>query len=752
MVKEPVHRDWRSVLVDELVPLQAYVNDWATEAGGCLTVHTSCLGTSYDVQIVRVLGGAPKSGDTETSIAWREIPAACAGSYPAARRQTIAGSYAESPFSAPPSGERFTVSVWAFPTLPNAGRRQVALSCQDEGGLTVSLEVTAHGQLAVTWATGDTAGELVSDQQVRPYTWYFMAATVNGKELTFTTREVRPPGVRSPEAIRAGTVTSLPELGGGRVYVGILEPTALDADRETTVYAGAFNGKIEAPALIGDALDHATLARLALERSAAIHRLPGLIWSADFSQAPVELAPLRIVNAPMRRMTGHTWRGHGADWRVRPPEWAAVWFHDDDLDDAGWPESFRWDVPSDTPCGIYAVRISNELGEDLVPFFVRARSGHPGAALAFLAPTFSYTAYSNFWHIFAPETGYRTDDTSVYLARHPELGMSMYMRHRDGSGISHVSWRRPMVDMRFTRRLPTRGNAGREVSGDIFLTEWLEAEAIPYDVITDLDVHEKGAAILGHYACVVTGAHPEYVSREIIDALQEYVDSGGRLMYLGGNGFYWVTTVDPDGGYTIEVRRGRSGSRTWTGQPGEQGHTDGQPGGHWRDHGYAPQILTGVGFCAQGGGPGAGFARLPDSFSPAAVFVFDGIGTDEIIGDFGDKQGGAAADELDRADTLLGTPDGTLLLATSVGQHDNTYQHAVEEVQEMNRHEGGDESGQVRSDMTLYVNDRGGAVFSVGSISWSASLAHEGRKNNVARITRNVINHFTDTLPLGDNY
>ncbi len=38
---------------------------------------------------------------------------------------------------------------------------------------------------------------------------------------------------------------------------------------------------------------------------------------------------------------------------------------------------------------------------------------------------------------------------------------------------------------------------------------------------------------------VTTATHPEYHTAETLDALRDYRDAGGNLMYLGGNGFYW---------------------------------------------------------------------------------------------------------------------------------------------------------------------------------------------------------------------
>ena len=44
------------------------------------------------------------------------------------------------------------------------------------------------------------------------------------------------------------------------------------------------------------------------------------------------------------------------------------------------------------------------------------------------------------------------------------------------------------------------------------------------------------AALLASYAVVMTGTHPEYWTERMLDAITSYVDGGGHLMYLGGNG------------------------------------------------------------------------------------------------------------------------------------------------------------------------------------------------------------------------
>ena len=48
----------------------------------------------------------------------------------------------------------------------------------------------------------------------------------------------------------------------------------------------------------------------------------------------------------------------------------------------------------------------------------------------------------------------------------------------------------------------------------------------------------------------------------------------------------------------------------------------------------------------------------------------------------------------------------------------------------------------IRADMTYIEKPRGGAVFSVGSITYCGSLPHDKFDNDVSRLTFNVLNRF----------
>jgi N,N-dimethylformamidase len=129
------------------------------------------------------------------------------------------------------------------------------------------------------------------------------------------------------------------------------------------------------------------------------------------------------------------------------------------------------------------------------------------------------------------------------------------------------------------------------------------------------------------------------------------------------------------------------------------------------------------------------------------AFIFADIAEDGPIGDFGIIGGGAAGLEVDRFDHRLGTPRNAYLLASSEGLTD-TYWLTVEELPETYPGLGAQEQGLVRADMVFFRTPNGGAVFSVGSMAWAGSLSHNDYKNNVSRITDNVVRRFVDRTPL----
>ena len=133
------------------------------------------------------------------------------------------------------------------------------------------------------------------------------------------------------------------------------------------------------------------------------------------------------------------------------------------------------------------------------------------------------------------------------------------------------------------------------------------------------------------------------------------------------------------------------------------------------------------------------------SRDPRAAFVFEGV-EGPVVGEYGLAGGGAAGLELDATNHALGTPPHTLVL-TSSERHSDLYLMTPEDMNDPAPGLGGTEAEIIRAEMVFFETPSGGAVFSTGSIAWSGSLSHANYKNDVARITTNVLKRFLDETP-----
>jgi N,N-dimethylformamidase len=518
-----------------------------------------------------------------------------------------------------------------------------------------------------------------------------------------------------------------------------------------------FNGKIENPRIDGRAVDEAELASLKTGRLVSAR---DVVARWDFARDPDavtirDLGPHgfhgRVVNAPARGVTGHNWDGSESNPRYAPEQYGAIHFHEDDLDDAGWKCDFELSVPDDLPSGVYAAHLSAGEEEEFVPFFVRPPLGKPSAPVAVLFSTLTYLAYANeqgteneyLAKLQSPRANLAVDVREVeYLSTNNLL--SLYDFHADGSGVHLSSRLRPILNLRPKARM-RHIDGPHGFAADLYLVDWLDREGIAFDAITDEDLHHDGQPLLDPYKVIVTGSHPEYWSGQMLDALAGYLSNGGRVMYMGGNGFYWVTSIDPVRPHLVEIRRW-GGTNAWQAEPGEYYHqTTGELGGLWRNRGRAPQKLLGVGFTAQGFDTAHAYRRTEASFEPEHAWIFEGLDPGESIGDCENfiLGYGAAGHEIDRFDLGLGAPAHTALLATATGFSDG-YQAVAEEVLMSDSSQGGTVNPRVHADMVYLEYPRNGAVFSVGSIAWIGALAANDFKNSVATVTGNVLRRFAE--------
>jgi N,N-dimethylformamidase len=742
--------------------ITGYLDKISLNRGDRLKVMVSCTAApEFHATLVRTIcGDLNPEGPGFREI---EIPSAADGVYRAREQICNAGScvvVAPSPrFDALAN---FSVQAHVWPTTPDRGE-QVILSLWDEvsrRGFRLSIDET--GSLSALLSNGQETVALTTGAPLKERQWHLIGASydVHTATLTVIQEPYSRTGAGEKPTVKTATVDFPFKIPAGVSLV--VAARMIGGTSASPLTSHHYNGKIEKVRLLSTAAS-----RLEMEK-----------FRGD--TIPADVAPLCVgfwdfsvgiggehvydrsrhglhgvaINLPSRGMTGSNWTGEEVSWRAAPAQYGAIHFHDDDIYDARWDADIEFDLPADLTSGFYAIRLTAGEDEDRIPFFVTPKSGDQRAAVCLLASTATYMAYANLNPVPFPIAELLSSrlivlhKANLLIDEHPEWGPSLYDVHSDGSGVCYSSRLRPILNLRpgYISSFGAKGSNLREFNADTHIVDWLEQQGIAYDVITDDDLHSQGYSLLSQYRTVVTGAHPEYFSPAMWDAAKSYVDAGGRLMVLGGNGFYWRIAYHSTLPGVMEVRRCGAAIRTWETQPGEEFHSfDGSRGGLWRAHARPPQSISGVGFISEGFDLSSFYRRTAASQDPRVAFMFDGV-EDDVIGDFGLQGGGAAGIEIDHADPALGTPTHALIVASSEG-HTESYRLVNEEMSITVPTVTAPVEARIQADMVFFETAGGGAVFNVGSIAWPGSLSHNAYDNNVSRLTRNVLDRFVDPTP-----
>ena len=627
------------------------------------------------------------------------------------------------------AGGRFAVSAWLFPTTPGSGPQGIVTKWSEGERRGWGLFLEADGDLGLridgeTFRTGRPCARSRGRSSPRRST-----ASASGSSSGRCCASLE-------RACRGRRRARLASAGG---------PSRSSARATGRARCGGFNGKLEAPRL---------------ERGGAVGRSLGLL--ARHRERP---DPRRSRQRPRRAARQHAdARGHGTQLdrardrlaRTRARSTRAVFFHDDDLEDAGWEPAFELDRARTTSRAASTQRgCAPADDEEWIPFFVAPAARRRAARRSRSSRRRSRTSRTR---TSTRQTGNPVAVTDFVLSDYflpedrlaidvPLLGL--YDKHRDGVGCCYSSRLRPVVNMRPHYHLALVRSAhqllGRPPPRRLARGEGLRRRRR----------HRRGPARRGDRAlCAatgscVTGSHPEYWTARMLESLAAYLEQRRPGHVPRRQRLLLGDVRRPGRPHVIEVRRGRRGTGTWRGEPGEDFHsTTGEPGGLWRDRGCPPQRLVGVGMAAQGFDRALPFEREAGAATLARAWIFEGV-PEGPIGDAGLMMDGAAGLEVDRLDHALGTPPHALLLATARGFSDS-YQHVVEEVASSDSRQGGTVSPFVRGDMAFFELPNGGAVFSASSISWCGSLSHNGYDNAVSQITENVLRRFAADAPVNE--
>jgi hypothetical protein len=353
---------------------------------------------------------------------------------------------------------------------------------------------------------------------------------------------------------------------------------------------------------------------------------------------------------------------------------------------AGWRPSFSQRIPADWPSGIYSAEIKDPAANSAaITFIVKPLKRR--SSLAVLANVNTWLAYND-WG-----------------------GRYKY----DGETL--VSFMRPNH-----LASPTEaGFAGGHLTrAELWILSWLEDEGYQPDVYTDLDYHN---GIPGGYTHLVLSTHPEYWTLRMQDNLKAFLDGGGSLLYLGGNGMF------EEGEYTSDQR-----GMIFFG---------GREGNHREDALFRrlrpprpERAILGVATerCAVRGAPYVVLQECHPLFRGTGLSNGDTFGEDGVNtrcgGDCGDPKrinGGASGWEVDTSagPGATGIPSNCSVPSARVAS--SVLPRGLTILAK------GQDGG---AEMVYYQHPGGGAVFSVGSITFGGSLVVDRK---IQQIVRNVL-------------
>jgi len=459
----------------------------------------------------------------------------------------------------------------------------------------------------------------------------------------------------------------------------------------------------------------------------------------------------------------------GARWQDTPEQCS--------VEGCGWTPSLEFQVGEDWPSGAYRITLTAQGATDRALeaqhlFIVRPRAGAKPRRILQVAASATWTAY-NTWggsNHYQGITGPNRNQyaTTVSLERPwcrgfvtlpddaPRVPLEISPPPGAGPRYPHLEWA-------FAKAYSNKYASSGWASYDRHFLRWAEGAGFAVDLASQHELHFN-PQILEGYSCVVFIGHDEYWTWEMRDAVDRYVERGGRVARFAGN-FMWQIRLERAGKaqvcYKYRARAEdpvyRCADRSRTSGSWEAPET-GRPGAATFGLNATHGLYAGWGACAPRGVRGFPVYR-PDHWAFA--------GTGLCYGDLLGAQGHAFGYEVDGLDYVIrgglpeptgtsGAPSGLEILALGMSslveerrevplddrflsEDDAKY---VAEIRHGDQSEASVERVKRGAGMIVHFARGEGEVFHAGSCEWVAALKR--RDPMVERVTANVLRRYLE--------
>jgi len=478
---------------------------------------------------------------------------------------------------------------------------------------------------------------------------------------------------------------------------------------------------------------------------------------------------LEVVRDGAARTPVAAWAGLTAPWQETPDQCS--------VEGCGWQPAFEFTVGEDWPSGAYRLTLTGE-GVEPPPvshhlIVVLPRPGARRGRVLQVAATGTWTAY-NTWggsnhyqgitgadrNLYAPVVSLERPFCRGFVVLPPDaprVPLEVPVPPASAPRYPHMEW---AYARGYSKKYASAGWA----SYDSHFFRWAEAAGYGADLITQHELHFRPELLEGSDLLVCVG-HDEYWTWEMRDAVDAFVDRGGRAARFAGN-FMWQTRLE-DGGRRQVCYKYRARAEDPLYRTPEQARTTtsweapevGRPGAATFGLNATRGLYVGWGGCAPRGQRGFPVYR-PEHWA------FDGTGL--YYGDLLGAESHVFGYEVDGLDHLIrnglpeatgaeGAPDGIEILAvglSSLIEENRDVPAADQFLTDADARFAaqtlvGDESPagveRVKRGNGMIVNFRRGRgeVFHAGSCEWVAGLLR--RDPLVERVTRNVLDRYLST-------
>lgn len=718
-----------------------YADKFSLRPGETISVKVSCVDIkTYNTKLIKIIQGDinPQGPGYKEEILSNDL----GGPFKARHQAIPIGSYGivqhKKIFS---TLTKLSISVYIFPTLLKNNKKQVIFSKKDKSR-NLGLELYINHKDQIQFSINDL--NIIISEKLKEKNWYYITANYDPTNGAISISSKLLNLLKPDNKLELKSKIIKKDLNFNQNKSNLI----IGANLNDNISSNFFNGKIDSLQIFNRVVD-LNIQKIFKNYFAKWNFSKNISTDKIFDDSKNKLHG-KLINHPARGVTGYKWKEKFQNWNIDSSHHSSIHFHQDDLTDCKWKTDFKFKIPYNFKSGIYGFKLYNKKNEFYIPFCVKPKRQIKKNKILYIMPTASYLAYANNRiGIDVPETEsvcgrlIEINDQDIYLQEHPELGLSFYDLHDDGSPVFYSSKKRPIINYQ-PKSIGKLGGIGSNVwqfNADTHITGWLDKYEYEFDVVTDEDLHNEGYELIKDYKVLLTGTHPEYYSLKMINSIQKYQFNGGRLMYLGGNGFYWRISYDLKSSNIIECRKSENGIRATDTNPGENySSLTGEYTGLWERNGIPPNDITGIGMVSQGFDVSSPYHRTKASYKKEFRFIFKGV-KENIIGNFGLSGGAAAGLEIDAT-----SPDDKNLkdihILASSKKHSDIYLMTPEDLLDPTPGISGTETNHIRSEMILYKTINNGAVFSVGSIAWAGSMVFNNYKNDISKITKNVLDEF----------